>query len=81
MTEPVIRDAVGRVVGEGDVVGGTTSGRYQATISGPVLKLGKGRVKVDVERSSRNSCAATVGDQVWIDASRIFLVLKAVKEA
>lgn len=72
MTE-TIRDAVRRTIRVGDTVGGTTSGRYQATIVGPVLKIGKGQVKVRVDQSGHTYSAA-VGDEKWISTGRVFLI-------
>ncbi|MEZ7004996.1 hypothetical protein [Streptomyces sp. AD55] len=67
------RDVAGRTVRVGDIVGGTTSGRYQATITGPVTKLGVGKVKIAVGTSD-HEFAASVGDPKWISTSRIFLI-------
>lgn len=68
-------DAVGRRVHEGDTVGGTTSGRYQTTISGPVIKLGQGQVKIRIEHSDRHGFDGPgTGDEKWISTARIFLI-------
>ncbi|WP_225859144.1 hypothetical protein [Streptomyces albicerus] len=67
------RDAIGRTVRAGDTVGGTTSGRYQATIVGPVLKIGKGQVKVRVDKSG-HTFTVPVGSEKWISTDRVFLI-------
>jgi hypothetical protein len=72
--EPYVLDAVGRRVRTGDTVGGTTSGRYQATITGPVLKLGKGQVKIRVAGDGDGGYRPAGGDERWISTGRIFLV-------
>ncbi|WP_030236950.1 hypothetical protein [Streptomyces sp. NRRL S-350] len=74
---PSFRDAAGRTGYEGDTVGGTTSGRYQATILGPVIKLGKDRVKVRCTTGSAGSLRPGPGDEVWISHDRVFLVQPA----
>ncbi|MEC3995054.1 hypothetical protein VSR01_16535 [Actinacidiphila sp. DG2A-62] len=73
---PHVLDAVGRRVYSGDVVGATTSGRYQGTISGPVIQLGRGKVKIRVERGG-GGFRPEPGDDKWISTSRIFLVSAA----
>ncbi|MER7135333.1 hypothetical protein ABT358_02170 [Streptomyces sp. NPDC000341] len=75
--EPYLLDAYGRVIREGDIVGGTTSGRYQATISGPILKLGTGRVKIHVTSPGQGCDRPRTGDDKWISADRVFLVTHA----
>lgn len=72
--EPYVLDAVGRRVRAGDTVGGTTSGRYQATITGPVVKLGKGQIKVRVAGPRDGGYRPSAGDERWISTGRIFLV-------
>lgn len=69
-------DAAGRDLQVGDRVGGVTSGRYQETIIGPVVKLGKTQVKITVEESSRGRNGA-LGDEKWISPDRVFLIEKA----
>ena len=71
------QDAAGRDIGIGDRVGGVTSGRYQETIIGPIVKIGKTQVKITVEKSSRGRNGA-LGDEKWISPDRVFLVEKAV---
>jgi hypothetical protein len=68
-------DVTGRTVREGDIVGGTTSGRYQATITGPVTAIGKdgNRVKILIGTTTRR-LDAPVDTEKWIDSDRIFLV-------
>lgn len=69
-----IVDTLGRPIREGDSVGGTTSGRYQATIAGPVLRVGQDRVKVLVtNRAQHGGTRPANGDQTWIDPTRLFL--------
>lgn len=68
-----IADATGRPVRVGDTVGGTTSGRYQATIVGPVVKVGKGQVKVRADQSG-HTYSVPVGTEKWISSVRVFLV-------
>ena len=64
-------DAAGRPIRVGEEVGGTTSGRYQDTVIGNVLKIGKGsRVKIRVDSSTRGA----VGDEIWIYAGRVFKI-------
>lgn len=73
--EPALHDAVGRTIRAGDTVGGTTSGRYQATIVGPIRKAGKGQVKVLVtEGGGGYRPRPGAGDEVWISTSRVFLI-------
>ncbi|MFM9811489.1 hypothetical protein ACKI1J_32190 [Streptomyces scabiei] len=75
-----VHDATGRPVTEGDTVGGTTSGRYQTTITGPVLQLGRGLVKVLVtNRPTVSSLRAQNGDDVWISPDRLFLIHPATE--
>lgn len=75
---PFLLDAYGRTIREGDTVGGTTSGRYQATISGPVLQLGTGRVKVRVTSPGGDGVARPApGSEKWISADRVFLLTRA----
>ncbi|MEV7891600.1 hypothetical protein ACWD3I_24985 [Streptomyces sp. NPDC002817] len=70
-----IRDAAGRTVREGDTVGGTTSGRYQATVIGPVIRIGRGQVKILVTNGPASDIVRPAqGDEKWISADRIFLV-------
>ncbi|MFF2612299.1 hypothetical protein [Kitasatospora sp. NPDC058046] len=70
---PSFKDATGRTGYEGDTVGGTTSGRYQSTILGPVVKVGKDKVKVRTTIGA-SSPRAAAGDEVWISRDRVFLV-------
>lgn len=65
-----MKDADGRTIEVGDRAGGTTSGRYQDTIAGEVIKLGKGLIKIRVDRSTRDS----IGKEVWISVSRVLLI-------
>lgn len=68
-----MHDAAGHTIQVGDTVGGTTSGRYQATIIGTLTKLGKGQVKVKVAETGR-PYDVKIGDEKWISADRVFLV-------
>lgn len=73
-----LRDAAGRPVHVGDIIGGTTSGRYQATIIGPIVKIGKGQVKVQVTGPAGDGAyRPKTDDEKWISTSRIFLVDRA----
>lgn len=76
MSPESIKDARGHDVFKGDTVGGVTSGRYQGTIFGPVIKIGKGQVKVACIQpyGGQGSYRPGAGDKVWISASRIFLL-------
>ncbi|MFB7496034.1 hypothetical protein ACFC09_15305 [Streptomyces sp. NPDC056161] len=75
-----LHDATGRPVTEGAAVGGTTSGRYQTTITGPVLQLGKGKAKVLVtNHPTVGSLRAQNGDLVWISTDRLFLIHQATE--
>lgn len=70
-----LTDAAGRTVQAGDHVGGTTSGRYQTTITGPVVQVGTDRVKVLVtNRPEYSGDRPGNGDDVWISTSRLFLI-------
>ncbi|GAB2331789.1 hypothetical protein [Streptomyces variabilis] len=69
----LFHDVTGRTVRVGDTIGGTTSGRSQATITGPVIKIGKGKVKVDV-RTTTHRFMVSVGEEKWISQDRVFLV-------
>lgn len=73
--DPKTHDAAGREIKVGDTVGGTTSGRYQETIVGELVKIGKGQVKVRVGSSTRGAYMGTkTDDEKWISTSRVFLV-------
>ncbi|WP_327594636.1 hypothetical protein [Streptomyces chartreusis] len=75
-----LTDAAGRTVQAGDTVGGTTSGRYQTTITGPVLQIGKGKAKVLVtNRPTYTGDRPGNADDVWISADRLFLVHPAAE--
>ena len=75
MNTSTLTDAAGRTVQAGDTVGGTTSGRYQTTITGPVLQLGKDKAKVLVtNRPAYTGDRPGNADPVWISAERLFLV-------
>jgi hypothetical protein len=72
---PAAHDATGRPIGVGDVVGGTTSGRYQTTIVGPIVSIGKSQVRVRVtNRAAPGSLRASNGDEVLISTDRVFLI-------
>jgi hypothetical protein len=73
---PHVVDAVGRRVYPGDTVGGTTSDRYQTTITGPVVQIGRGKVKIRVEQGG-GSPRPKAGDEKWISTDRVFLVASA----
>lgn len=71
-------DAAGKPISVGDTVGGTTSGRYQATIMGPIVSLGTGRVRIRVTTGpGHHGMRPDDGDLVWISASRVFLITPA----
>ncbi|MGW3971137.1 hypothetical protein ACWEFD_17795 [Streptomyces ardesiacus] len=75
MTTSTLTDAAGRTLHQGDHVGGTTAGRYQTTITGPILQTGKGKAKVLVtNRPQPGSVRAANGDTVWISDDRLFLI-------
>jgi hypothetical protein len=79
-TTPSATDATGRTIQAGDTVGGTTSGRYQTTITGPVVQFGKGKVKVRVtNRPSYGGLRDANGDDTWISTDRVFLVHPATE--
>lgn len=82
MTKPeqATTDAAGRPVRIGDVVGGTTSGRYQGTIIGTVRKVGKTKVQVLVTQGAGHA-RPSPGDERWIAADRIFLIRSAQPDA
>jgi len=71
-----LTDAARRTIRQGDNVGGTTSGRYQTTITGPVLQIGKDRAQVLVTNRPTygDVTRAANGDTVWISAERLFLI-------
>lgn len=72
------KDAAGREIGVGDIAGGTTSGRYQETIIGPVLRFGKGIAVIEVTNTkASNGFRPSNGDQIRIDLGRVFLVGKS----
>lgn len=76
--KPFLLDAYGRTIRAGDTVGGTTSGRYQATISGPILQLGAGRVKVRVTSPGGDGAYRPAqGAEKWISTDRVFLIARA----
>ncbi|WP_405759513.1 hypothetical protein OG234_13510 [Streptomyces sp. NBC_01420] len=67
-------DASERAVQVSDLVGGTSSGRYQTTISGPVLQIGKHKAKILVtNRPFHAGDRPANGDEVWLDFTRLFL--------
>jgi hypothetical protein len=70
---PHVVDAVGRRVYSGDTVGGTTSGRYQDTVTGEVVRIGRGKVKIHVQTGS-GGYRPGAGDDLWLSTGRIFLV-------
>jgi hypothetical protein len=79
-TTPSATDATGRTIQAGDTVGGTTSGRYQTTVTGPVVQFGKGKVKVRVtNRPSYGGLRDANGDDTWISTDRVFLVHPATE--
>jgi hypothetical protein len=81
MTTSTTTDAAGRTVQLGDTVGGTTSGRYQTTITGPVVQIGKGKIKVRVtNRPDYGGLRDANGDDVWISTDRLFLVHPATEQ-
>lgn len=75
-TTATITDAAGRTVHHGDHVGGTTSGPYETTITGPVIQLGEGKAKVRVTNRPTygDSTRGANGDDVWISGARLFLI-------
>lgn len=69
------RDAVGRPLAIGDVVGGTTSSRYQATVTGKITAIGKSGLTLQVLTSSREgSFGPSAGDSLRITQDRVFLI-------
>jgi hypothetical protein len=80
LTTSTITDAAGRTIRLGDKVGGTTSGRYQTTITGPVVQIGKGQAKVLVtNRPQFTGDRPGNADDVWISVDRLFLVHPATE--
>ncbi|MDH6489595.1 hypothetical protein [Streptomyces sp. SAI-127] len=80
MTTSTLTDAAGRTIREQDHVGGTTSGRYQTTITGPVVQLGKGKAKVRVtNRPTYTGDRPGNADDVWISDDRLFLIHPATE--
>lgn len=72
------KDATGRVIVIGDIVGGTTSGRYQETVIGPIRKFGKGTLVLEVTNTGpSNGYRPSDGDEVRISTGRVFFVRKA----
>lgn len=70
-----LTDAAGRPINIGDTAGGTSSGRYQATILGPIVALGADKAKVRVtNHATIGTLRPENGDEVWISASRVFRV-------
>lgn len=70
-----ICDATGRTIALGDTVGGTTSGRYQSTITGPIIQTGADKIKLIVtNHATVGSQRAQNGDDVWISTDRVYLV-------
>ncbi|MDI9836228.1 hypothetical protein [Streptomyces sp. KAU_LT] len=75
-----LTDAAGRTIRAGDTVGGTTSGRYQTTVLGPVVQFGRGKVKVRLtNRPDYGGLRDANGDDVWISTDRVFLVHPATE--
>ncbi|MFD5571980.1 hypothetical protein [Streptomyces cadmiisoli] len=80
MTTATFTDVAGRTVREQDHVGGTTSGRYQTTITGPVVQLGKGKAKIRVtNRPAFTGERPGNADDVWISDDRLFLIHPATE--
>lgn len=69
------KDAAGRAIDVGDVVGGTTSGRYQETIIGPILNFGKCSALIEVTNKGPNGgYRPSEGDKIRISLGRVFFV-------
>lgn len=74
-----VRDAAGKVVRVGDIVGGTTSGRYPETVIGKVERLSRTQVALKVENAPvDNGMRPGLGEEVRLTLGRIFLVEKRV---
>lgn len=70
-----VRDAAGKVVRVGDIVGGTTSGMYPETVIGPVEKVHRTQVTLKVTNTPPvNGNRPKFGDEVRLTLGRIFLV-------
>ncbi|WP_411092246.1 hypothetical protein [Streptomyces sp. 049-1] len=73
-------DATGRSLHHGDHVGGTTSGRYQTTITGPVLQLGKTMANVLVtNRPDYTGDRPGNGEVVWLATNRLVTIHPATE--
>lgn len=71
------KDAAGREIVVGDIIGGTTSGRYQETIIGPIQNFGKGSALIEVTNAQKsNGYRPNNGDKIRISLGRTFLVEK-----
>jgi hypothetical protein len=72
-----VKDAAGQEIAIGDIAGGTTSGRYQETIIGPIRNFGKGTTVIEVTNAGEsNGLRPENGDKVRISLGRVFLVRK-----
>lgn len=72
------KDAAGRGIAVGNVVGGTTSGRYQETIIGSIVSFGKSSALVEVISDRKNDgFRPGDGDKVRIGLGRVFFVRAA----
>lgn len=70
-----IRDAAGRTVVIGDVVGGTTLPPRPFTVTGEVAEIDDSRVRVTVATASASGrLLPGVGAPVWLPARQIFLI-------
>lgn len=72
------KDAAGREIAVNNVVGGTTSGRYQETIIGSIVSFGKSSALVEVIDDRKNDgFRPGDGDKVRISLGRVFFVRSA----
>lgn len=72
------KDAAGRGIVVGNVVGGTTSGRYQETIIGSIVSFGKSSALIEVISDRKdNGYRPGDGDKVRISLGRVFFVRSA----
>lgn len=82
MTNPITRtDAMGFPIAIGDTVGGITGYPHDTTVWGPVLKLGRGMVKIQVKGGvNLGTPRAQFDDIIWISNHRVFFVAPAEAE-
>lgn len=72
-----VKDAAGKTVHVGDIVGGTTSGLYPETVIGPVRRVHRTQVTLEVTNTPpENDRRPKLGDEIRLSLGRIFLVEK-----